>query len=325
MAMVIACGVVAVFSGGAYMGDRFATAEQDLTDRLQHWRTGLDLLESPADWVIGKGMGRFPSAYFFGASGRVVPGGYRVAGSGAEAFLVLSSPSYSISFGDAFRVSQRVPAVPGTYAVHAEVRTKDLAILHFEICEKHLLYSGECAIMARTVEPGQDRWQPVIVSLDGARLSRGSWFAPRLALFSIALETSGRAVELDNVSLVGPDGTELLRNGDFADGMAHWFFTSDRFHLPWHAKNLLLNVLFEQGVLGLIAFLGLVGTALGRLTFGLTRGHPLASVLAASLVGFLVVGAFDSLLDVPRVTFLFYLLLLMTLALRRSEGRARPA
>lgn len=323
LVMALAAGLVAVFSGGAYMGDRFATAERDLGDRLQHWRKGLDLLATPEDWLLGRGLGRFPSAYFFGAKEGIVPGGYRVDGVGAAAALTLSSPSYSISFGDAFRISQRVAPVTGTYAVQFDVRAKYPVDMHVEICEKHLLYSAECAIAARSIKPDEYRWQRLVIPLDVTWASRGRWFAPRLSFFSIFLETSGRAVELDNVSLIGPNGNEALANGDFSDGMAHWFFTSDRFHLPWHIKSLPLNVLFEQGLIGLFAFLCLVGTALWRLVGGLARSHPLAPPLAASILGFLVVGAFDSLLDVPRVAFLFYLLLFVSLAIRPGVGGGR--
>lgn len=321
IAAVGAAAVVAVFSGGAYMGGRFATAEQDLEHRLHHWRTGLGLLQTPADWAVGKGLGRFPAAYLFGSADGVIPGGYRLAADGEGHRLVLSSPSYSISFGDAFRVSQRVPAAGDVYTVRATVRTKHPVYLHFEVCEKHLLYSGECAIAQRTIEPDGERWQDVALTLDAAKLSRGRWYAPNLAAFSITLETSSRAVEVDRVSLVRRDGAEVLANGDFTHGMSRWFFTSDRQHLPWHFKSLLGNVLFEQGFLGLGAFLVLVALALSRLAFGAAAADPLAPFLAAALAGFLVVGGFDSLVDAPRIAFLFYLLLLAALAIRPTIRR----
>ncbi|MCC6198357.1 MAG: hypothetical protein IT518_28230 [Burkholderiales bacterium] len=316
IATLAAAGIVAVFSGGAYMSERFSTAEQDLADRLHHWRTGLALLRTPGDWALGRGLGRYPAAYLFGSPEGVIPGGYRVASDGDRHRLVLSSPSYPISFGDAFRVSQRVSPAADVYTVRARVRVKHPAHLHFEICEKHLLYSGECAIMQRTVEPEGERWQDVALTLDATKLSRGRWFAPNLAAFSITVETSSRAVEIGRVSLTRRDGTEVLANGDFSQGMAHWFFTSDRYHLPWHFKSLLGNVLFEQGWLGLAAFLVLIAFALGRLALGRASAHPLAPFLAAALAGFLVVGGFDSLLDAPRVAFLFYVLLLVALSIR---------
>jgi hypothetical protein len=187
--------------------------------------------------------------------------------------------------------------------------------LHFEICEKHLLYTGGCATAAVTVKATGASWQRQMVVLDGGELSRGPRYAPRLAFFALAVESPGHRVEIDNVSVTGPDGRSLLANGDFAAEMAHWFFTSDRFHLPWHIKNIFLNVLFDQGLAGLLLFAMLTGAALWHLIAGNARGHPAAPFLAAALVGFLVVGVFDSLLDVPRVALLFYLLALLSLTL----------
>jgi hypothetical protein len=53
-----------------------------------------------------------------------------------------------------------------------------------------------------------------------------------------------------------------------------------------------------------------------RLTLGRARRHLLAPPLLAGLVGFLLVGAFDSLLDIPRVAFAFLWLLGVAATLR---------
>ena len=108
----------------------------------------------------------------------------------------------------------------------------------------------------------------------------------------------------------------MIANGDFAKGTDRWFFTSDRYHLPWHIKNLFLNVLFEQGMLGLLAFLALLGVFFQRIVWGSARLHPLAPAMAAGVAGFVVVGLFDSLLDVPRVAWQFYMLLCAGLLLK---------
>lgn len=76
-----------------------------------------------------------------------------------------------------------------------------------------------------------------------------------------------------------------------------------------------MHELFDQGILGLALWGLLVTAALVRLTLGKASNNPLAPALAASLTGFLVVGLFDSLLDVPRLAALFYLLLLIGLVL----------
>jgi hypothetical protein len=156
----------------------------------------------------------------------------------------------------------------------------------------------------------------------GEGVYRGRWYAPRLLVFSVAMETRGGVADLDDLALVGPDGRNMLANGGFSDELARWFSSSDKYHLPWHMKNMALHVLFEQGIVGLFVWCLLITVALLRLTIGQAKRHPFAPVLAASLVGFLFVGLFDSLLDVPRLATLFYLLVLIGLTIR--VGRSHP-
>jgi hypothetical protein len=87
-------------------------------------------------------------------------------------------------------------------------------------------------------------------------------------------------------------------------------------HLPWHAKSLPVHLLVEEGILGLAAVALLVLAALWRLVAGKARDHVLAPALAAAVMGFLVVGLIDSLFDMPRVAWLFHVLLLVTFSLR---------
>jgi hypothetical protein len=303
------------------MGDRFTSSEHDLGGRLQHWQDGLGLLNTPADWAIGKGLGRFPQSYYFNVWDREIPGGYRIGDRSGNRYLLLFGPRHESGYGELLRVAQRMPVVPGgQYTVALNIRASEKAQLHVEICEKHLLYFEVCANAAVLVDAAGDVVQRKVASLDGKRLTGGPWYAPRLAFFALALESPGQHIEIDDVSLLGPDGKEVLANGDFGRNMERWFFTSDRSHLPWHIKNIGLDTLFDQGLVGLVSLALLVGTALLRLTVGRARRHPFAPFLAASLVGFLVVGAFDSLLDVPRLAFLFYLLVLLGLSIPVTSG-----
>ncbi len=319
--LALIAGSVAVFSGGAYMGDRFATASTDLDLRTRHWSEGIGMLHGSADWMFGKGLGRFPSSYFFNIPEGEFPGSFSLHGDGQRRYLSLAGPSYSTSWGDLFRVAQRVPAEPGVYTAFLEVRTTRKIELHLEVCEQHLLYNGECAASSIVIPEAQG-WQRVSVLLDGRNVYRGRWYAPHLAFFSMSVESSKQSLDIDDVALIGPDGRNILRNGTFAEGMARWIPVSEKFHLPWHIKNLALNLLFDQGMLGLALFGCLLVAGLWRLAFGSARQHPLAPALAAALVGFVVVGAFDSLLDVPRVAFLFYVLLLAGFSLPPSMQSA---
>ncbi len=320
--MVCALGVVAtvvsVVDGGAYMGDRFSTGEQDMGTRLAHWRLGRDMLRTPADWWLGKGMGRFPANYFLQGDPEQHPGDYRLKQEDGNTFLTLTGGLHVLGWGEMLRVSQRI-APPGSSAVvTARVRADQNVQLHFEVCEKHLLYSQACLIANSNIKGVPGVWQELRVPLKGDAVSRGDWYAPRLLAFSMAMATNGGVANLADISLVGANGRELLTNGDFSAGMAHWFFSSDRYHLPWHIKSLYLNVLFDQGLVGLSLWGLLLAGALWRTSLGRARRNPLAPALAAGLSGFAVVGLFDSLVDVPRLAWLFYLLVMVALTLPRE-------
>lgn len=92
--------------------------------------------------------------------------------------------------------------------------------------------------------------------------------------------------------------------------------------MPWHIKSMGMNVLFDQGIVGVTLWGLLLACALWRTSFGKARQNSLAPALAASLVGFFVVGLFDSLLDVPRLAWLYYMLVLVALTLPASNGHA---
>ncbi|HEX9171595.1 MAG TPA: hypothetical protein VF861_02950, partial [Telluria sp.] len=147
---------------------------------------------------------------------------------------------------------------------------------------------------------------------------------PRQALRPLKLslfgEAEGSAIDLDDVSLRGADGRELLRNGSFGAGMDHWFFTSDN-HLPWHLENTWLQLAFEQGLLGVAAFAALVLCALAALRRRLRAGERHAPVLAAALAAFLALSLLNSVFDFPRISLLVYLILFQAL----SDGRKKDA
>jgi hypothetical protein len=309
-------GTVAIFFGGAYMTDRFASSGLDLAARMHHWKSSIGLLHGSRDWLLGKGTGRYPASYYFGSPEIDMPGSSHLDVRDGKVVLVLTGPTNPIIGTEAFRVAQRVRANAGTQTVSFEARTRDNAMLDVQVCEKHLLYVEGCAFAQIPIKATNAAWKRTTVALDGSTLTGGAWYAPRLAFFSIALESERTTIEVRDLSVLGPDGRSLIRNADFADGMAHWFVTSDRSHLPWHVKNIALNVLFDQGIVGVVLLTMLLCIALWRLTVGHARAHPLAPYLAAALVGFLIVGIFDSLLDAPRIAFLFYLVLLLGLAVR---------
>ncbi len=306
---------VATFSGGSYMTERFSTSQQDMTGRLNHWKAGLGQLDS-TDGLLGKGLGRYPASHFFAAPRGEHPGGYRLVEDETGSYLLLSGGQHVIGWGELYRVTQRVSPGTAPYSVSFDVRTEKDIGLHFEVCEKHLLYNGACATGQVSVKGSAGQWKKMELQLKGSAPDRGSWYAPNLVAFSVAMGSSGELAYIDNLALLDGFGENLLANGNFSDGMAHWFSSSDRHHMPWHMKSLFFHTLFDQGVLGFSLLSLMVLVAFWRLTAGSASRHPMAPALVGGMAGFLIVGLFDSLLDVPRLATLFYWLLMIGLIIQ---------
>ena len=314
--MLLAAGVVAAFGGGAYMSDRFATSSSDFSGRIEHWKRGLSLLRDPYDLAFGRGVGRFVERFALSVPADQTPGDYRLLNERDNRLVTMVAGTHVLGWGELLRLSQRIAAPVGPTTVRLDVRADQAAIVHFDICLKNLLYVGECLVKQARLPAKPGQWQTVQVRFDGAQLVPGPWYAHRPVVFSVASEVAAARVDIDNLVVAGIDGHNLLANGDFEQELARWFMTSDRHHMPWHMKNMAAHVVFDQGLVGLGLLGLLVLGALLRVSFGSARAHPLAPGVAGGLAGFLIVGLFDSLLDVPRVSFLFYFLVLLGLSLR---------
>ncbi|TCU96174.1 hypothetical protein [Roseateles saccharophilus] len=337
--LVLVMAIVAALGGGSYLRDRVAAWKEDGQARVTHWRESLHLLHGGRQWLLGKGSGRFVASYFYDGPASAQIGDYRLRHDADESYLALAAGKHILGRGEQFRISQRIAApAPGPVTIHLVSRTAADANLAFEICERNLIYPDQCSSAEVTLKPpqaaaeggaarGTGPWQSRDVKLGPVPALGGDWWAPRFVTFSMALDTRGARVDIDRIAMQDAQGRQLLANGDFNREMARWFFSSDRNHLPWHTKNAALHVLFEQGLAGLALLTGAWLLALLRLSFGHGRDHPLAPAFVAALIGFAVVGAFDSLLDTPRIGFMFFTLLLLGLGLRAlpGEGVARVA
>jgi hypothetical protein len=318
VSMGLAALVVAAFLAGGYMQERFATSGEDMSGRVAHWRRSLATLSTWGDWALGRGTGRFVDEQALVAAAQDKPGDYRLGAEGGHQHLTLVAGTHMLGWGEMERVAQRIAEPHGAPLLTLRVRSAVPVLLHFDICFKHLLYDGGCVVkqLRLPAQPGQ--WQEGRVSFDGELRAPGDAWLPRFVSFSVSSEVPAQRVDIRDLDLRDADGRHLLSNGDFAQGLAHWFMSSDRLHMPWHMKNMAAHVLFEQGAAGLLLLASLTVGALARTTLGAARGHPLSPAVAGGLAGFLAVGLFDSLLDVPRVSFLFYLLVLLGLTLKAA-------
>ncbi|MBK7956303.1 MAG: hypothetical protein IPK02_21460 [Candidatus Accumulibacter sp.] len=327
LAALLTFEVLAVLGLGNYMSTRVAASERDLGGRLEHWREGLHLLRVPSELLLGRGLGRFPANYSQTVPGRAMPGRLQIIEGGEGSHLRIFRPPHGARARGAFELLQRLPPLgDGTYTVAMDLRAPQLASLRVAVCQKHLLYAAFCLQTAFAVLPADGEWRRFSITFAARQGSGGVWRAPTLGFLSLRLEGPADCLDVDNLSVLDAAGHQLLENGDFSSNLAHWFFAGYQYFLPWHVDNLFLEMLIDQGAIGLLLLLALLAMAFGNLLSGPGRGHVLAPYLLAALAGGLAVGVFSSLLDMPRAAFLFYLLLCCALYLQglSPENRIEP-
>jgi hypothetical protein len=327
LAALLIFEVLAVLGLGDFMSVRLAAGERDLGGRIEHWREGLRLLRVPSELLLGRGLGRFPANYSQTVPGRAMPGRLQIIDAGEGSHLRIFRPSHGARARAAFELLQRLPPLgDGTYTVAMDLRAPQLASLRLGVCQKHLLYAASCLQTAFAVPPADGEWRRFSVTVAAHTGAAGVWRLPALGFLSLRLEGPADFLDVDNLSVLNAEGQQLLDNGDFSSNLAHWFFAGHHYFLPWHVDSLFLEMLIDQGAIGLLLLVGLLAMAFGNLLWGPGRGHVLAPYLLAALAGSLAVGVFSSLLDMPRTAFLFYLLLCCALYVRGNapENRIEP-
>jgi hypothetical protein len=294
-----------------YTGSRFATVGNDLQVRLKHWSEALEMMDSDGlTYAFGQGLGRYPAVYLWKNTHGEVPGTFQYGEEDGNRFLQLGAAQYARGYGEVLRMLQHVDVQPGKrYQLQLDIRRRDAdAWPQVLVCARWLIYPENCTVAKLKRQPLEPGWQTLRAELP-ARRGGNPWGAPlQLEVWN---NSSKAALEVDNVSLRELDsGRELVANGSFSDANAYWFFSSDRNHMPWHVKNFAINQVFELGWVGALATAFLLLAVGGKLAARGLEGDSYAAVSLAALTGCMMVGLFDSITDVPRLTLLFLLLAL---------------
>lgn len=304
-------GVALPWVAGGHVGERMDRVEADFERRMAHWRLALDLRPPgvvPA--LLGAGPGAFPGAYAAGNPAGRLPGNF-----------ALEDGALLLGGGDSLYMNQRLGRLPpGGYTLTLQARGDAVADLGVYVCRKKIRYSFDCHHARLEWPAGASREEERTWRFEhrpGPREARG-W------VLTLAAPAASSPIRVEGVSLVSGDGREWLRNGDFTQGLRHWYFSSD--HLwPWRVENQWLEILFDQGWLGLLAFCAVLVAGLGHLARGALAGHVTDACLLASLAGVLGVGAFGTVFWSPRLAMLFYLILLLGVAAARERARLEAA
>jgi hypothetical protein len=302
--------------GNTYMNNRLQHSGADLDYRSGHWLDVIDMMDQDAQTeIFGMGLGRLPETYFWKNKKQDLPGAYRIETEKDLSFLRLERPIYSAGAGESLRYGQRIEIQPfRNYELGLDARTKvQGALLHAEICRKYLIYFVGACVVSDIALDADGAWHHYDVAMPSGTFGREVWYERPTFQFSISNERGNGYFDVTHVHLAAEGSKNLLKNSGFDDGSTRWFFTSDHYHLPWHAKNMFLNIYFDQGFFGLIIFLLILGASLSRMTRKMMQGDAQSGMFLASLSGFVMVGLFDSILDFPRLSLLFYLMIMMTL------------
>lgn len=322
-AILAAIGLLAALGGigvafavlSPRMAGRLETVTTDMRQREANWTGGLAFMDHSVPRIMfGMGTGTYPRLVLARGDRRSAPSDLVIAND-AERRLLRMFPGSPLYLG------QKVTLTPSsTYALSVTLRAPDTAAtLSVALCEKLLLYSDNCRAVAVPAQAGLG-WRTVTSTLESGPLG-----TPRFLGLARPVELSlfpGRhdaAIDIAHVSLRGPDGKEVIANGNWSDGLTRWYPTDDD-HLVWQIKNQYLMLFVEGGVFGLMAFLMVALSAVAGAVRSVLRGEIHAAPVAASLIAFLCAGLLDYLTGAPRLSMLFWLLVAMGLTLGRPRG-----
>ena len=286
---------------GSFAQQRLSQSIDDLSFRLQHWQQALALMD---DGILAKtfgtGFGQYPSRYLYRADPDRPPGTYAILHDGL-------SPHLRLGAGETVYLEQVVGIDPAqTHTLTSQLRfSHEQGELSIALCRKALLYSFQCQWTSIAASPNPAAWQWDRQALELSRLeSARGWPKPPIKL---ALLNSGQGhVDIDNMTLLGPEGNNQLANGDFAQGAERWLFLTDQ-DLAWHIHEQWIELFFAQGMLGVAALVILLVAAGKALMPSLIKGDLLAYGLVSSLAAFLAVGLLSSTMDTARMLMLFYM------------------
>ncbi|HYP67655.1 MAG TPA: O-antigen ligase family protein, partial [Thiobacillaceae bacterium] len=294
--MVMVAGV-----SGVFWRERLQQTGTDAGIRFHHWAEVLDMRNAGLiTSLFGQGLGSFPAV----SLANQLPdqaGSYRyVYEPDGNTYLALNSA------GTLYMAQRIEPRPAQALTLELSVRAPTAkAGLEASLCEKSLFNSRRCQWLKVDFKAGAPEWQNRKLTFNSGEVGAGNFLTRRPVQFSLYNPNPGTVVEVDNVRLMDESGHDILRNGDFSRGGDFWFFKAGN-HLFWHAKNLWVHLLFEQGWLGMSLFTLILILALVRLTRAAARGELEATVLLASIAAWIIVGGVDSLLDAPRIALLVY-------------------
>jgi len=250
---------------------------------------------SPARALFGLGLGSYPREYYLANAIPEGLGGVRLQPAGGPGHYILQ-----LAGGTGVYLNQRVGSGAGPLEFNVRLRgSPGAGPLQVALCDRSPVSSPRCD--SRQIAAGLD-WSDHRVQLSPRPGARG---IDRQRLLILHQPKADTMLDIDGMGL-RQSGADILKNGRFTGGLTRWFITSD---IPraWRAATTPLQILIEQGWIGLVLTFGLLA---GAATSVLTRRRdPSAAAALASIAALVTVGLFESVLCGPRIIVLCALLI----------------
>ncbi len=279
--------------------DRFSMISQDWNGRVAHWSMILRRGSSGVGGLsIGHGIGTLPSLVA-SELGRPVPplSWNRIEEGGGHRGQVHFRGQWPIYLERCLRddLDKSLDGLGLQFKRFGVKEPQQQGPLELQsiLVEKSMLTFF--SVNGLAVSEAQEVWAPLdlksLKDFEDGSLAQGNsitGWRPR----SIGLSVLGRGdLMIQSRVESGPTGISSISSYP-------WFFTCDD-HMVWGAKNFLVHAYYEQGLIGVIAWVLLLFSGLWR---GLWGHSLLDRSLAIAIVGFLGVGFFGTLIDTPWLT-----------------------
>lgn len=307
MAIISAAFIFYVGTSGSQITARFATINDDLNKRLQHWSKVVASTSWPLkNGLLGQPTGSFPKNYVYAYPETLAKAGSFTINKHQDTSALMLGGAQDMIFG------QRLHLSPQTrYQLTLMVKTEQATSLRLSYCERNLImqhrYNRQCVQTRINVDAVPD-WQTMTLALNTELVGARSWFSRNPTLFFMQNQGKGSILQIKQVSIKKqPQDEELLSNPDFSQGMDNWFFYSDFEHLPWHIKNILIEIFYHTGAIGLLAFMLILHQCYRQRND--CQALLLNQTIFAMVLAWMALGLFASPLDSARASWMFYMLL----------------
>lgn len=312
------CLLLAMFFNSSYIESRFSTTDKDLLGRFQHWQNALEAMPETNDFWFGSGVGRFVQLNRARGDTDDQVAILSILPLKQGNILYLKSGSHVHGYGELFRLTQQISRPIGDVTLQLAVRHSNNISLLAEICDKQLLYHGKCARGTVSLKGQSNEVMDYTIHFKDNPFSTELTDNLMSKTFSLAINKPDTEIAIESIQLSDSRNKNLLDNSDFSKDMQYWFFSSDRHHMPYHVKGLWPMQFFEMGLIGLLLWNLLTIFVCGRQLFTTDNFSNIGSAVAMSLIGLLLVGLFDSVIDGGRMAMLYLILILLAGGIRKN-------